>query len=62
MVIDTARTTIRREIHRLARGTRDEQRRLLRVGYETEFQGRLPALVNGKLASVPPELLREVTP
>ena len=61
MVIDSTRTAIRREVHRLARGTRDEKRRLLQVGYAVEFQNRLPALVNGKLSTVRPELLSEVS-
>jgi hypothetical protein len=60
MVIDSSRAAIRREAHRLARGTRDEKRQLLRVGYETEFQNRLPALINGKLATIRPEILSEV--
>jgi hypothetical protein len=60
VTIDLNSAAIRRETHRLARGTRDEKRRLLRVGYQAEFEGRLPALVNGKLSSVPAKLLREV--
>jgi hypothetical protein len=61
VTIELSKTAIRRETHRLARGTRDDKRRLLRVGYETEFQNRLPALVNGKLSTIRPEILSEVT-
>jgi hypothetical protein len=61
VTIELSKTAIRRETHRLSRGNRDDKRRLLRVGYQAEFEGRLPALVNGKLSSVPAKLLREVS-
>jgi hypothetical protein len=59
VTIQLSQKAIMQESRRLARGTRDEKRRLLRVGYETEFQGRLPALVDGKLATIRPDILSE---
>jgi hypothetical protein len=61
VTIELSKTAIRRETHRLARGSHADKRRLLRVGYETEFQNRLPALVNGKLATIGREILSEVS-
>jgi hypothetical protein len=61
MLIDLSKTAVRREVHRLARGSHADKRRLLQVGYEAEFQNRQPAIVNGKLGTVPQSLLRDVT-
>jgi len=61
VTIELSKTAIRRETHRLSRGTRDDKRRLLQVGYAVEFQNRLPALVNGKLSTIGREVLSEVS-
>jgi hypothetical protein len=59
MVINLQKSAILRECQRLAKGSRADRRRLLRVGYAAEFQNRQPALVNGRLDCV---LLADLTP
>lgn len=49
-----------REARRLSRGTRNEQRRLLLVGFQSEFEHRVPAIINGKLGTLPGQILNEV--
>jgi hypothetical protein len=61
MVIQLSKAAISKEAHRLARGSHADKRRLLRVGYETEFHGKQPAIVNGKLGTVPQNLLTDVS-
>jgi len=60
MKISTDRAEVVKEARRLARGTRNDQRRLLLVGYQSEFENRLPVLVNGKLGTILPKFLGEV--
>jgi hypothetical protein len=60
MKISTSKSDIMREARRLSRGTRNEQRRLLLVGFQSEFEHRVPAIINGKLGTLPGQILNEV--
>jgi hypothetical protein len=59
VIIDFSRTKILRECQRLAKGSRADRRRLLRIGSAAEFQNLSPVLVNGKLDAL---LLADSTP
>jgi len=60
MKISTDKADIVREARRLSHGSRSQKRHLLKIGYQAEFEDRLPVLINGRLGTLPMQLLGEV--